>query len=103
MENLNPPTRSAKDSPEGYRYEVADDGPTQEEFLFLLAHTLCERLGLRCPAAGRTRDGLCVATWSPCPYDARQPRVTPDNAAELSATPESSRGVKAAVGVKSER
>lgn len=72
--------------------EVADHGPTLEQIVFSLCKIVCERLG-ECPVKGLTRDGFCVANWSACPHDARQPDVR-DLVAAAEAGPKTASAVK---------
>ncbi len=60
-----------------YLKEVRDDGPSMAQALFAIAKVCCERLGPdTCPFRdGVTREGFCVANWSPCIRDKRNPTV----------------------------
>jgi hypothetical protein len=52
---------------------LADSPITSEQALCLIAKTLCSRLGpSACPFRGQQRLGNCVASVSPCKYDARE-------------------------------
>ena len=77
MRGLNYPEQTAKDEGNAELLkEVLPDGPSLVRAVLAMAKALCTRLGKEaCPFGGKTCEGFCVADWSPCVRDSRQPTL----------------------------